>query len=63
MKKQRIGVRHTNATLLIAQNLDVVTVAGRLGHSDTSTTLNIYAHALRERNQQAGKMLGDIFGK
>lgn len=55
------GLRHTNATLLIAQNLDVVTVAGRLGHSDTSTTLNIYAHALREKNQQAGKILGDIF--
>ena len=42
------GLRHTSATLLIAENLDIVAVAGRLGHSDTGTAVNIYAHALRE---------------
>lgn len=57
------GLRHTSATLLIAENLDIVAVAGRLGHSDTGTTVNIYAHALRERDQKASKILGDIFDK
>lgn len=54
------GLRHTSATLLIAENVDAVTVAGRLGHSDTSTTLNIYAHALQKKDQEASKILGDI---
>jgi len=57
------GLRHTSATLLIAENLDIVAVAGRLGHSDAGTTINIYAHALRERDQKASKILGDIFDK
>ena len=41
------GLRHTAATLLIAYGTDVRTVAGRLGHSNTSTTLNIYAEYLQ----------------
>jgi len=53
-------LRHKSATLLIAENVDAVTVAGRLGHSDTSTTLNIYAHALQKKDQEASKILGDI---
>ena len=48
---------------VFTQNLDIVAVAGRLGHSDTGTTVNIYAHALRERDQKASKILGDIFDK
>lgn len=36
-------LRHTSATLLIADTLDIRTVANRLGHAQTSTTLNIYA--------------------
>lgn len=40
------GLRHTSATLLIAQNVDVKTVSNRLGHSETSTTMDIYTHAL-----------------
>jgi integrase len=36
-------LRHTNATLLIDQGVDVRTVANRLGHAQTSTTINIYS--------------------
>ena len=54
------GLRHTHATVLIASNIDAVTVAGRLGHSDTSTTLDIYAHALKEKNQKAAQTLADV---
>lgn len=46
-------LRHTHATLLLAANLDPVAVAHRLGHSDASTTLRVYAHALRRRDEQA----------
>lgn len=54
------GLRHTAATLMISQNIDVRTVAGRLGHSETSTTLNIYAHSLKEMDEKAGNILESI---
>lgn len=47
------GLRHTSATLLIAANLDVKTVSGRLGHAQTSTTVNIYAHSLLKADETA----------
>ena len=51
------GLRHTSATLLIGERVDVRTVAARLGHSETSTTLNIYAHALKEHDTIASDSL------
>ena len=41
------SLRHTNATLMIAEGTDVCTVSRRLGHANTATTLNIYAHAVK----------------
>jgi integrase len=40
------GLRHTSATLLINQGVDISTVSKRLGHSRTSTTMDIYSHSL-----------------
>ena len=40
------GTRHTSATVLISEGVDVVEVSHRLGHSKTSTTEDIYAHQL-----------------
>lgn len=57
------GLRHTSATLLISQNVDVVTVAHRLGHSETSTTLNTYAHSLKNKDVEAANVLGKLFAK
>ncbi len=44
------SLRHTNASLLIAQGVDVRTVASLLGHAQASTTLDIYAHAFDKIN-------------
>ena len=54
------SLRHTNATLLIAEGTDVVTVSKRLGHANTSITLDTYAHALKSKDQQAANTLDDI---
>ena len=54
------GLRHTSATLLIAQNIDVKTVSNRLGHSETSTTMDIYTHALQKQDALAAKSLGEL---
>ena len=51
------SLRHTNASLLIANGTDVATVAGLLGHSQPSTTLDIYTHAFDKNKQAARKML------
>lgn len=47
------GLRHTAASLMIAEGLPIRDVAARLGHSQTSTTLDIYAHALSDSNSRA----------
>lgn len=49
--------RHTSATYLISQNTPVKTVQERLGHKDYSTTMNIYAHALKEVDKKASDSL------
>lgn len=46
------SLRHTAASLMIASGADVATVAGILGHSQPSTTLNIYTHAF-DKNKKA----------
>ncbi len=51
------GLRHTMATLLIADGTEISTVSGRLGHADISTTLDIYTHFLKERDKTASKTL------
>lgn len=57
------GLRHTSATLLISQNIDIKTVSNRLGHSETSTTMDIYAHALEKQDAIAAESLSAIFQK
>ena len=51
------SLRHTSATLLIEQGVSARTVAGRLGHSQTSTTLNIYAHQFQSADAAAAEAL------
>ena len=55
--------RHTQASLLISEGVDVLTVSKRLGHSQTSTTMNIYAHALAKSDEKASATLDNILYK
>lgn len=48
-------LRHTSASLAITGGADVVSVAARLGHSDSSTTLRMYAHANEESIRRVGQ--------
>ncbi len=50
-------LRHTHATVLLANNIDAVAVASRLGHADATTTLRTYAHALRRRDDDAARTI------
>ena len=46
-------LRHTSASLLIANNVDIETIARRLGHSNVAITLNRYGHALPSQEEKA----------
>ena len=56
------GLRHTSATIAISENkTDISTVSARLGHSRTSTTLNIYSHALESKDRAAADAIENLF--
>ena len=52
-------LRHTAASILISNNMDPRSVAGVLGHSNASTTLNIYAYFFQTKNQEAADIMAD----
>jgi integrase len=56
-------LRHFAATQLVAAGVDVRTVAGRLGHSNPSITLNIYAHFIEDADREAARRMGDVMSK
>ncbi len=46
-------LRHSHASLLLANGVDLATVSERLGHSSVRTTADIYAHAIRGKDHAA----------
>ncbi|MDD4564646.1 MAG: tyrosine-type recombinase/integrase [Eubacteriales bacterium] len=54
------SLRHTSATLQIMNGIPVRTVSARLGHAKTSTTSNIYSHAIQSLDAKAAEVLDDI---
>jgi integrase len=53
-------LRHFAATQLLAAGVPVRTVAGRLGHANAATTLNVYAHVLESSDEEAAGVLGRL---
>jgi integrase len=47
------GLRHTHASMLIAQKVPITEIAHRLGHASASTTLSIYAHMYEQDGSRA----------
>ncbi|MBR1382400.1 MAG: tyrosine-type recombinase/integrase [Ruminococcus sp.] len=47
------SLRHTHATLLIAEGVSIPTVSRRLGHSSIATTSKIYVHAIQSADEIA----------
>ncbi len=53
------GLRHTSATMLLANGCDIKTVSTRLGHADIDTT-NIYVHALESTDRKAAQTFDNL---
>jgi integrase len=53
------ALRHTHASQLIAAGLDVVTVSRRIGHSNPTVTLAVYAHLFGNTDERAAVAVED----
>ena len=53
--------RHTAASIMIANGVDLVNAAAELGHATASTTLNIYAHQVARARAEASGIRAGAF--
>jgi len=51
------GLRHTSATIMIYNEIDIQTIATRLGHSDATTTLKVYSHQFKKADKTAAEKI------
>lgn len=55
------GLRHTAASYMIKNNIPITTVSAILGHAQTSTTVNIYAHAIEDTKRTAIDVMEGLY--
>ena len=55
-------LRHSHASLLIAQGFDIMDISKRLGHEKVSTTLNIYGHLYEDKGKAIAARLDALQG-
>lgn len=56
------ALRHTAATLMVANGLPLHTVSKRLGHSTIRLTADLYAHASPDADRAASVLMERLFG-
>lgn len=57
------ALRHTMATISIANRADIVSVSEKLGHAEPSITLNVYSHANEKAQRRANEALAQAIYK
>lgn len=57
------GLRHTNASILIANGVDLKTVSSRLGHASVQITTDTYTHLIRKVEREAGNKMEEILNR
>ena len=58
------SLRHTHATMLLENNVNMVYVQKRLGHKDISVTMNIYAnHVTPKIKNNSNEKLNEMYKK
>lgn len=53
-------LRHTHASLLLAEHIDIKTISSRLGHSNIGITMNTYTHVLEQLDKEAAFAIDNI---
>jgi integrase len=54
------ALRHTHASQLIDQGVDIVTISRRLGHGKPDITLRIYGHLFQKDDSKAAAAINSI---
>lgn len=54
------SLRHTHVSLLAEAGVDLESIMDRLGHSDDSTTRNVYMHVTKPKKKEASKRFSDL---
>lgn len=54
------GLRHTHATMLNAQGIDMIRISKQLGHAEPSITANVYTHLFEEASEST-RAIADAF--
>lgn len=57
------GLRHTHASVLLFQGVNLMAVSKRLGHSNVTTTQNIYLHIIKEMEDRETNLILGILDK
>lgn len=55
------GLRHTHASVLLYKGANINSVSKRLGHADIQTTLDHYAHVLKEMEKRDEEIAVKIY--
>ncbi|AAU85051.1 integrase [Bacillus phage BCASJ1c] len=55
------GLRHTHASVLLYKGVSIYYVSERLGHADIETTMNEYAHIVKELRTQDEEKTAAVF--
>jgi len=51
--------RHSSASILINNGIDIVAVSKRLGHAKVSTTTDIYSHIIKKADEGAADSIAE----
>ncbi|MCL2865135.1 MAG: site-specific integrase [Lachnospiraceae bacterium] len=54
------GLRHTHASILLFKGVSLISVSKRLGHSNVTTTQNIYLHIINEMENRERNLITNI---
>lgn len=55
------GLRHSSASFLLSQGVNIKIIQIRLGHKDIKTTLNMYSHVTQEDDSAATQAFDKLF--
>jgi len=55
------ALRHTHASLLLLNDVNLAYISKRLGHRDATITANTYSHVLKELEAKSEKESADVF--
>ena len=55
-------LRHSHASFLINNGVDVLLISKRLGHSNTAMTLNVYSHLYPDKENEAINIINELKG-